>query len=134
VLRVFCLLLLLSVGCAPDPRDLGPTEALTTFLTAIDRSTHAPDQRKLAFDWLDHKSQEALAERARLANSLAGRKLAPWEMLVPGRLAFAGQGIAGVRMTANVQGDDATVSLLLDKPTEVSMKREQGRWRVVLGL
>jgi hypothetical protein len=137
VLRILCLALAflgLLGACAPDPGDLGPTEALATFLTAVERSTHMPEQRKIAFEWLDRQSQEALAERARLGNSLAGRKLTPWEMLVPGRVSFAGQSIAGVRMTAKIDGDHATVSMLLDKPTEVPMLREQGRWRVVLGL
>ena len=124
------------LGCAPDPGDLGPTDALAAFLTAVERSTHAPEQRKVAFEWLDTKSQGALAARARLSNSLAGRKLKPWEMLVPGRVSFAGQSIAGVRMTANVEGERATVSILIAKgePIEVPLVREQGRWRVMLGL
>jgi hypothetical protein len=130
------LALLLLGACAPDPRDLGPTEALAAFLTAVERSTHAPDQRKLAYDWLDRQSQTALEERARLSNSLSGRKLSAWEMLVPGRVSFAGQSISGVRMTADVDGDRATVSIHIDKgdPIEVPMVREEGRWRVVLGL
>ena len=37
-----------SGGCAADPSELAPTEALTAFLAALERSTHAPDQRKLA--------------------------------------------------------------------------------------
>jgi hypothetical protein len=134
VLLAFTLALLCA--CAPDPSDLGPTEALGAFLTAVERSTHAPEQRKLAYEWIDTQSQGTLAERARLANSLAGRKLQAWEMLVPGRVSFAGQSIAGVRMTADVEGDRATVSIHIDKgdPVEVPMVREQGRWRVVLGL
>jgi hypothetical protein len=123
-------------ACAPDPGDLGPTDALAAFLTAVERSTHAPEQRKIAYEWLDTKSQAALMERAQLANSLAGRKLKPWEMLVPGRVSFAGQSMAGVRMTADVDGDHANVSILIDRgdPIEVPMVREDGRWRVVLGL
>lgn len=138
VLRVLYLTALLAVlcACAPDPRDLGPTEALGAFLTAVERSTHAPEQRRIAYEWLDTQSQTALTQRAKLSNSLAGRKLQAWEMLVPGRVSFAGQSIAGVRMTADVEGDRATVSILIDKgdPIEVPMVREQGRWRVVLGL
>ncbi|MFT3921411.1 MAG: hypothetical protein QM778_02630 [Myxococcales bacterium] len=136
MLRAVCLALCLLFACAPDPGDLGPTEALAAFLTAVERSTHAPEQRKIAFEWIDVHSQDALAERARLSNSLAGRKLKAWEMLVPGRVSFAGQSLAGVRMTADVEGDRATVSILIDKgdPIEVPMVREQGRWRVVLGM
>jgi hypothetical protein len=136
VLRAAWLFFVLLCACAPDPADLGPTEALAAFLTAVERSTHAPEQRKLAYEWLDQKSQQNLTERARLANSLAGRKLQPWEMLVPGRVSFAGQSISGVRMSADVEGDHAKVSILLEKgePLEVPMIHEAGRWRVVLGL
>jgi hypothetical protein len=136
VSRVVALALLLLSACAPDPKDFGPSEALTTFLTAVERSTHAPEQRKLAYEWIDQDSQKALSARARLTNSLAGRKLAPWEMLVPGRVSFAGQSLAGVRMVANVEGESATVSILLDKaePVQVPMVRQGGRWRVQLGL
>jgi hypothetical protein len=123
-------------ACAPDPKDLGPVEALTTFLTAVERSTHAPEQRRLAYEWIDRDSQQALVARARLTNSLAGRKLAAWELLVPGRVSFAGQSLAGVRMTAQVEGDRATVSIALDRgeTIQVPMARQEGRWRVVLAL
>ncbi len=130
----FALTLLLA--CAPKPEELTPSEALGAFLTAVERSTHAPDQRKIAYGWLDLESQEALAERARLANSLAGRKIKPWEMLVPGRVSFAGQSMAGVRMTSKIEGEKATVGILIEKgkPIEVPMLRQAGQWRVVLGL
>jgi hypothetical protein len=137
VLRaVRLVLVLLLCACAPNPGDLGPTDALAAFLSAVERSTHAPEQRKLAYEWLDTKSQAALQERARLSNSLAGRKFEPWEMLVPGRVSFAGQNIAGVRMSAEVKGDKATVSILIGKgeSIQVPMVREAGRWRVVLGM
>ncbi len=128
--------LALTAACAPDPRDLGPTEALTAFLTAVERSTHAPEQRKIAYAWIDKKSQAELDQRARLANSLSRRKLSAWEMLVPGRVSFAGQSMAGVRMTAKVEDDRATVSIHIRRgdAVEVPMVREEGRWRVVLGL
>ena len=128
--------LALAVACAPDPRDLGPSEALAAFLTAVERSTHAPEQRKVAYEWIDKKSQAALDQRARLTNSLSGRRLSAWEMLVPGRVSFAGQSMAGVRMTAKVEGDRATVSIHISRgdAVEVPMVREDGRWRVVLGL
>lgn len=137
VLHALCLALACVCGaCAPDPSELSPSEALGAFLTAIERSTHAPDQRKVAYSWLDLKSQEVLAGRARLANSLAGRKVKPWEILVPGRVSFAGQSIAGVRMTSKIEGNKALVSILVEegKPIEVPMLLEAGQWRVELEL
>lgn len=132
----FCLVL----GCAADPSDLEPTEALTAFLSALERSTHAPDQRRLAFEWLDLDSQRVLAERARLSSSLAGRPFEPWEMLVPGRISFASQSIAGARLRAKVDGTHAVVEIPAERgvapppATQVPMVREGGRWRVALDL
>lgn len=136
-MRALCLVLLWLLGaCAPDPADFGPSEALAAFLTAVERSTHAPEQRKTAYGFLDRASQDALAARAKLSNALGSRKLEPWEMLVPGRVSFAGQSLAGVRMSSKVDGDKAVVAILLERssPIEVPMVREEGRWRVVLGL
>ncbi|HEY6881009.1 MAG TPA: hypothetical protein VI299_23450 [Polyangiales bacterium] len=127
------------LGCAADPSELEPTEALTAFLAALERSTHAPDQRRLAYDWLDLASQKTLAQRARLSASLAGRPFEPWDMLVPGRVSFAGQSLAGTRLQAKVDGEHALVEIPVEKTidpppaTKVAMVREAGRWRVSLG-
>jgi len=124
------------VGCAADPSDLDPAEALSAFLSALERSTHAPDQRRLAFDWLDRDSQRVLNERAKLSSSLAGRPFEAWDMLVPGRVSFATQSIAGVRLSASVEGAHAMVAVPGEGTVgnKVPMIREGGRWRVVLGL
>jgi hypothetical protein len=127
------------LGCAADPSELEPTEALSAFLAALERSTHAPDQRRLAYDWLDLSSQKALAQRARLSSSLAGRPFEPWDMLVPGRVSFAGQSLDGTRLHARVDGEHALIEIpvekMIDPPsaTKVPMVREAGRWRVSLG-
>ncbi|MET0340566.1 MAG: hypothetical protein ABW252_06170 [Polyangiales bacterium] len=122
------------LGCAADPSELAPTEALTAFLAALERSTHAPDQRKLAYDWLDLESQKALQERARLSSSLSGRPFEPWEMLVPGRLSFAAQSLTAGRLSASIDGEHATVTMRGADSAggPVPMVRESGRWRVML--
>ncbi|MET0285578.1 MAG: hypothetical protein ABW352_13945 [Polyangiales bacterium] len=136
---VIAVLVLSLLGCAADPSELEPTEALTAFLAALERSTHAPDQRRLAYDWLDLSSQKALAQRARLSSSLAGRPFEPWDMLVPGRVSFASQSLDGTRLHARVDGERAMVEMpvekIIDPPTatQVAMVREAGRWRVSLG-
>jgi hypothetical protein len=124
------------LGCAADPSELEPTEALTAFLAALERSTHAPDQRKLAYDWLDLRSQRSLTERAKLSSSLSGRPFEPWEMLVPGRISFAAHSLVGARLSAQVDGEHASVALpgASSAGSRVPMVRESGRWRVVLGM
>ncbi len=125
-----------GLGCARDPADVPPDAALTLFLSAVEASTHEPEQRKHAYEWLDRASREALQARAARTAALAGRKLEPWEMLVPGRLSFAGLGRIGVRMHVTIKGDAATVEIPIEDraPAEVSMVREAGRWRVALGV
>lgn len=134
--RCWCLCVLLSWGCARGPEEVAPDVALTEFLSAVEGSTHDPALRKLAFEWLDEASRAALKERAVRTASLAGRKLEPWEMLVPGRLTFTGLGRAGVRMQVQIKGDKAVVQIPIEKrpPAKVDMVREGGRWRVALGL
>lgn len=128
-------LLLALAACAADPGELSPKQALVAFLTALDRSSHAPEQLKVAYDWLDQQSQAALKQRAELAASLAGRSIAAWDMLVAGRSSFSAYTVPAVARVRN-EGERAFVSLQVKgKPEiEVPMKREGGRWRVVLGL
>jgi hypothetical protein len=127
---------LLVASCATDAAEYGPVEALATFLAAVDRSAQAPEQRKAAYEWLDAASQAALKERAELSASLVGRAFQPWEMLVPGRLGFSLRSMGNVRMSAEVSGDKATVRIPVHdrEPVVVPMVREEGRWRVQLGL
>lgn len=130
------LLLLFVSACAPRPEQLSPSEALTSFLTALDRSTHAPEQLETAFEWVDKESQAALKQRANLAASLAGRSIAPWDMLVPGRASFSAYSVPSLRMYTRVDGDKATVTIPLEGKgdSRVEMVREDGRWRVLLGI
>lgn len=136
MLRCLLLGVWLCSGCARDPGELAPDAALTEFLSSVDGSTHEPSLRKAAYEWLDESSRKALAERAARTAALAGRRLEPWEMIVPGRLSFSGLGRSGVRMQVRIDGDKAKVTIPIEKraPVEVDMVREGGRWRVVLGV
>jgi hypothetical protein len=123
-------------GCAPRPEQLSPDQALSAFLTALDRSTHAPEQLETAFEWVDKKSQASLKQRAHLATSLAGRSIAPWDMLVPGRASFSAYAVPSLRMRTSIEGDRARITIPVEGRADltVEMVREDGRWRVVLGL
>jgi hypothetical protein len=133
---VLTLLVLVGAGCAPRPSELSPSEALKAFLTALDRSTHAPEQLQVAFDWLDRDSQAALRERAALSASLAGRSIAAWDMLVPGRSSFSAYSVPSLRMRTRLECDRAFVTLSQEgrADVEIPLVREEGRWHVVLGL
>ncbi len=126
----------LVAACGPDPGELGPVEVLRGFLADLEHSAQAPEQRKAAFDALDKQSQAALKERAELAGSLVGRALQPWELLVPGRLGFSLKAMSGVNLRTDIAGEKATVHIPVQnrKPVDVPMVREDGRWRVQLGL
>ncbi len=130
------LYLWLVSACAPQPEQLTPNEALSAFLTALDRSTHAPEQLQTAFEWLDKKSQASLKQRAHLATSLAGRSISPWDMLVPGRASFSAYAVPSLRMRSAIEGDRAKITMPVEGRDDltVEMVREDGRWRVVLGL
>jgi hypothetical protein len=130
------LWLLLVSGCAPRPEQLSPNDALKAFLTALDRSTHAPEQLQTAFEWVDKQSQATLKQRASLAASLAGRSISPWDMLVPGRASFSAYSVPSLRMRSQIDGDKATVTIPIEGRPDVTvqMAREDGRWHVVLGL
>jgi hypothetical protein len=123
-------------ACGRQPEDFTPDEVLKSFLAAIERSTNDPEARKTAYAWVDDQSKAALIERAELTASLAGQKLAPWELLVPGRVSFAGIGRAELRMRVRVDGDKASVEIPIENRDSVSvpMLREEGVWHVVLGL
>jgi hypothetical protein len=137
VRRSFSLLwlVLACAACAADPGELSPKQALVAFLTALDRSTHAPEQLKVAYDWVDQASQAALKRRAELAASLAGRSVAAWDMLVAGRSSFSAYPVPTIARVRS-EGDRAFVSLQVEgrSDVEVQMRRQGGRWRVVLGL
>ena len=130
------IVLLVALGCAADPSELEPTEALSAFLAALERSTHAPDQRKLAYDWLSFESQRALEQRAVMSSALAGRPFEPWDMLVPGRVSFASHAVPRTKLRAKVDGEHATVEIPLDpgQAEKIAMVREGGRWRVALAV
>lgn len=125
-----------ALGCGPSPDEYAPSEALRAFLTALDRSTHAPEQLRAAYGWIDEESQALLAQRASLAASLAGRKLAPWDMLVPGRGSFSAYSVPSLRMRTRTEGERAFVALRVDGrgEVEIPMVRQGGRWRVQLDL
>lgn len=138
VLAAFAVLLasaVLASGCRAEPDDSTPEGALVLFLEAMDQSDWNQHALEDAYGLLSKDAREALAARARRAESLAGRSFEPWEMIAQGRfrLRFAPREPDG--LVARVHGDRATVVVRGEadgQRAEVPMVREGGRWRVAL--
>jgi hypothetical protein len=125
-----------AFACGSADAD-GPSETLSRFLETMDRSNLNDAARKDAFAMLDESAQAALAERAKRAGLVTGRKFAPWDMLAPGRfrMRFAPAERSG--MHATVTGDHAVVHVVAEGKKErasVPMTRQAGHWRVQLAL
>jgi hypothetical protein len=124
-------------ACGSSDASAGPTDALSHFLEAMDRSAANEDALEDAYALLDASDQHALSERAQQAGQVAGRELQPWQMLAQGRfhLRFAPADHGGMR--AEVHGDNASVHVVSEdgkSRVTVPMVRQGGHWRVKLGV
>jgi len=75
-----------------------------------------------------------LAERAKRASAVAGREIAPEEMIAPSHFSLA---YRPKKLTARTDGDWSEVTVRGEasaQPHVVKCVREDGRWRVVLEL
>jgi hypothetical protein len=94
-----------------------------------------PKNGREAFELLWSPAQKNLTERASRASALAGRKLAPEEMLAPTRFSLR---FEPRRFHVSEQGDVAIVTVQGDPPQrerrDIRCVREDSRWRIVLEL
>jgi hypothetical protein len=128
---------LFSAGCSGTPSDDTPAGTLTLFLGAMDRSADDPEALQEAFLLLDQRARQELANRAKKAESIAGREMKPWEMLVPGRFAlrFAPASQGGTR--TKITGNRAVVTVTGEKKyhqADISLVREPEGWRIELNI
>ena len=136
LVSALCLPLLaaLLLACGDAQEDDTPVGALMLFLEAMDQGGGDSDALERAYHLLNEQARRELDERARKAETLAGRAYEPWEMLAQGRfrLRFAP---ARHRMRAKIDGDRASVSVSDasgEHSVQVPMVREDKAWRVVL--
>ncbi|MGE0789666.1 MAG: hypothetical protein AB7S26_28595 [Sandaracinaceae bacterium] len=125
-------------ACTDVPTDETPSGALRLFLDALERAEREPAAMEDAFWLLDEATRESLAERARLAGSLGGPELEPWEMIVRGRYRLSFTPAPGTQgMRERIDGTDATVVVTEaegSRRAEVPLVNEDGHWRVRLSL
>ena len=129
------ILVLGVVGCRGEAVDDQPDQLVREFIIRMKRVHGNPRAGRQAFELLSQRAQRNLTERAARASALAGRKVAPEEMIAPSRFSLL---FDPKRISASVKGDWATVTVYGSVPArerrEVSCVKEQGRWRVVLNL
>lgn len=122
-------------GCRREAVDEEPTPLVREFIERMKRVHGDQKNARAVFDLLWSPAQKNLTERATRASALAGRKVAPEEMIAPSRftLRFEPKRISAIttadRSVVAVQGDPP-----LRETREVRCVREAGRWRVVLDL
>ena len=131
------LLLVLGAitGCHREAVDEDPERLVGEFIFRMKRVHGDLKIGREAFELLWSPAQKNLTERASRASALAGRKLAPEEMIAPSRFSLR---FEPRRMHVSQQGDVANVTIQGDPPQRESRTircvREDSRWRVVLEL
>jgi hypothetical protein len=122
-------------SCHREAVDEDPERLVSEFLFRMKRVHGDPKNGREAFELLWSQAQKNLTERASRASALAGRKLAPEEMLAPTRFSLR---FEPRRLQVSQQGDIAIVTVQGDPPQRetrsIRCVREDSRWRIALEL
>lgn len=123
----------LPLGCEEEGSDSDPERLVADFITAMQRVHGERKSARAAYDLLWSDARRNLAERAKRASDVAGREIAPEEMLPPSRFSLRRK---PRRYEAHVDGDWAEVSVSSESGSvdRVKCVREDGKWRIVLEL
>ncbi len=123
------------VGCDREAADERPERVVEEFIARMQRVHGEQAGAREAYELLWSEAQANLAERAKRATAVSGRKIAPEEMLVPSR--FTPE-FKPRHYEARVEGQWAEVTVEGEGPTpprrQVKCVLEEGHWRVVLEL
>jgi hypothetical protein len=120
-------------GCEEEGSDNEPDRLVAEFITRMQRVHGDRKMARAAYDLLWSDARRNLAERAKRASDVAGREIAPEEMLPPSRFSLHHKPrhyearVDGDWAEVTVTGEDAAVG-------RVKCVREDGKWRVVLEL
>jgi hypothetical protein len=130
---LFASALLGVVGCEEEASDGEPDRLVAEFITRMQRVHGDRKAARAAYDLLWSDARRNLAERAKRASDVAGREIAPEEMLPPSRFSLHHK---PHRYEMRVDGDWAEVTITGESGAvdRVKCVREDGKWRVVLEL
>jgi hypothetical protein len=125
--------LLPLLGCQEEASDIEPERLVSEFIQRMQRVHGDRKAARSAYELLWSDARRNLAERAKRASDVAGREIAPEEMLPPSRFSLRHK---PRRFEARIDGDWAEVSVTGDDAAvdRVKCVREDGNWRVVLEL
>ena len=104
------------------------------FIARMQRVHGDPRAARAAYELLWVDARRNLAERAKRASAVAGREIAPEEMIAPSHFSLA---YRPKKVSAHTDGDWSEVTVSGDNTSlshVVKCVREDGRWRVVLEL
>ena len=121
-------------GCEAEAKDSTPERVVQEFIDRMQRVHGDPRAARLAYELLWVDARRNLAERAKRASAVAGREIAPEEMIAPSHFSLA---YHPKKLTARTDGDWSEVTVTGDAnstPHTVKCVREDGHWRVVLEL
>jgi hypothetical protein len=121
-------------ACNSEPLGADPTRVVDAFIERMQRVHGDPKAARAAYGLLCTEAQSNLAERAKRASAVAGRKVAPEEMLAPSHFSLR---FKPSRYRARIDGDWAVVSASGEEPgqrAEVRCVKQDGGWRVMLEL
>jgi hypothetical protein len=129
------LVLLLQTGCETEASDSTPERVVQEFIDRMQRVHGDSHAARLAYELLWADARRNLAERAKRASAVAGREIAPEEMIAPSHFSLA---YGPKKLSSRVDGDWAEVTVSGESssaaPRVVKCVREDGHWRVVLEL
>jgi hypothetical protein len=125
--------LALTCGCEEEGSDSEPDRLVAEFVTRMQRVHGERKAARAAYDLLWSDARRNLAERAKRASDVAGREIAPEEMLPPSRFSLHHK---PRRYESRIDADWAEVTITSEDGAvdRVKCVREDGKWRVVLEL
>lgn len=121
-------------ACHSEPVTATPKRVVEAFIRRMQRVQGDPKAARAAYDLLCKDAQNNLAERAKRASAVAGREVAPEEMLAPSHFSLR---FKPYRYRTRIDGDWAVVSVRGEEPgqrAEVRCVKQEGGWRVLLEL
>jgi hypothetical protein len=123
-----------GVACREHPEAPGPEEAVQAFIDNMQRVHGDIERARSAYALLSKGDRDNLAERARRASAVAGRTLAPEEMLAPSRFYLEFQ---PTRWSSRDSGNYSIVTAFgqsADQRREIRCVKEADGWKVLLEL